>query len=196
MPFFKGRVATGTLESAGPAIRDIHEAIGVAETRHQLMAVAILSNMERQGRTLAVVIQPYAYAHPVKATDIVVNVPVGFVTDFASIPPLAQILIQPFGRHAPAAVVHDYLYAVGASRARKYADLLFRQAMREAGVAFVRRWLMYLAVRLGGKKGYGLPNDWQFVSPADGSPASPTISKDAAAGWADLLLVRKTRKSP
>ncbi|MFC7339704.1 DUF1353 domain-containing protein [Haloferula chungangensis] len=38
------------------------------------------------------------------------EVPRGFVTDFASVPPRAQSIVQKDGRFTPAAVVHDYLY--------------------------------------------------------------------------------------
>ena len=39
-----------------------------------------------------------------------VTVPRGFVTDFATIPPILQSLIQQNGPHLLPAVVHDYLY--------------------------------------------------------------------------------------
>ena len=46
-------------------------------------------------------------------------VPRYFVTDFASIPWPASYLISPFGDHAEAAVVHDWLYALGPNADRK-----------------------------------------------------------------------------
>ena len=39
-----------------------------------------------------------------------VQVPVGFVTDFASIPRLFWSLLRPDGLYAYAAIIHDYLY--------------------------------------------------------------------------------------
>ena len=39
-----------------------------------------------------------------------VEVPQGFTTDFASIPPIFFGLLRPDGLYAVAAVVHDYLY--------------------------------------------------------------------------------------
>ena len=39
-----------------------------------------------------------------------VRVPIGFVTDFASVPRLFWSLLRPDGLYAYAAVVHDYLY--------------------------------------------------------------------------------------
>ena len=39
-------------------------------------------------------------------------VPAGFVTDFASVPQVAQSIISVLGKHSVPAVVHDYLYWV------------------------------------------------------------------------------------
>jgi len=41
-----------------------------------------------------------------------ITVPIGFVTDFASIPVLLRSLINPVGKIRPAALVHDYLYSI------------------------------------------------------------------------------------
>jgi len=143
--------------------------VGKGRARTRLIAVAILADMERQGRTLAVVSRPYAFAHPVIAAERV-DIPAGFVTDFASIPRWLWFLAPPFGRHAPAAVLHDYLYAIGQQGARRYADFLFREAMRSSGVPRLRRLAMYFAVRVGGARGYGRAQDWSFVDPHDGQP--------------------------
>ena len=88
-------------------------------------------------------------------------VPTGFTTDFASIPRFFQTLIPKNGKYDAAAIVHDYLYRhqpLVASRitrdmkriTRKDADGIFRRIMKELGVGWFRRSLMYRAVRLGG----------------------------------------------
>ena len=81
-----------------------------------------------------------------------VTVPVGFVTDMASVPRLLWWLFPPFGRYLTAAVVHDYLYQHGSTLGytRAQADWLFLQIMVEDGVALWRAWLMYRAVRCFG----------------------------------------------
>lgn len=55
----------------------------------------------------------------------------------------------PYGKHQWAAVIHDYLYY---SRAvpRATADRIFFCAMADTGTLFLKRWLMYMAVRLFG----------------------------------------------
>lgn len=76
-------------------------------------------------------------------------VPVGFRTDFASVPRVLWTMFPPYGRYTKAAVVHDYLY-VSKLVSRADADGLFRRIMHELGVGRTRRWLMWSGVRLGG----------------------------------------------
>lgn len=81
-----------------------------------------------------------------------VVVPRGFVTDFASIPRLSQVLIpKDVGRRA--AIVHDWLYATKGLKGaftRKRCDEIFLEAMEVLQVPALVRWTMYLAVRAGG----------------------------------------------
>src|SRR5688500_3256735 len=63
-----------------------------------------------------------------------VTVPVGFVTDLASIPPALQSIIQQNGSYLLPAVVHDYLYWKQTCT-RPQADGIFRLAMIEQKVA-------------------------------------------------------------
>lgn len=79
-------------------------------------------------------------------------------TDFASIPFFLTWLVPKDGTHTPAAVLHDAL--IGGRKGEHYetsapetipdrhADYLFREAMRESGVAWLRRWIMWAAVTL------------------------------------------------
>ena len=78
-----------------------------------------------------------------------VIVPVGFVSDLASIPRLFWSAIRPEGRHAYAAIVHDYLYW-SQDRPREEADQIFRIAMEDSKVAPTTVRTIYEAVRLGG----------------------------------------------
>jgi len=82
-----------------------------------------------------------------------IDVPAGFVTDFASVPRIFWITLPPTGKYGKAAVIHDYLYQygkVGQVRiTRAYADGIFRKAMEELGVGKIRRNLMWAAVRIG-----------------------------------------------
>lgn len=86
------------------------------------------------------------------ASTEVFEVPVGEHTDFASVPREFVWFIPRYGRYTKAAILHDYLCSVcvPAHRvSRIEADGIFRQAMRKDDVPFLRRWIMWAAVRLG-----------------------------------------------
>ena len=77
-------------------------------------------------------------------------VPVGFLTDFASVPRLLMSLVPPIGKWTRAAVLHDWLCTVGIMLGivtSREADGIFRRVMREEGVGLVLRWNMWVAVR-------------------------------------------------
>jgi hypothetical protein len=69
-------------------------------------------------------------------------------------------LITPWGGHYPPAVVlHDWFYVCldlgepdTCARTRKEADNRFYEVMKRGGVKPVVRWLMWLAVRIGGMR--------------------------------------------
>ena len=75
----------------------------------------------------------------------------GFKTDLASVPRAFTWLIPRYGRYTRAAILHDFLCREAhAGRFSRYdADGIFRRTMRELGVGFLRRWLMWIAVRFG-----------------------------------------------
>jgi hypothetical protein len=73
-------------------------------------------------------------------------------TDFASVPRVFVWFLPPYGRYTKAAILHDHLWRVAVPSgvtSRLDADGIFRQAMRELGVPFLRRWIMWAAVRWG-----------------------------------------------
>ncbi len=79
----------------------------------------------------------------------VITVPAGFQMDLASIPRVFRPLFPVHGKHTRAAVVHDWLYAEKIGK-RKEADQLFLSIMKELGVGWIKRRMMYAAVRAGG----------------------------------------------
>ena len=78
----------------------------------------------------------------------------GFISDLTSSPWWAKPIVPTMGLYSPAAVIHDNTYQFK-KYARKVCDKIFLQMMKDLGVKKWRRNLMYLAVRVGGKKGYG-----------------------------------------
>ena len=91
--------------------------------------------------------QPLVYHVP--RTEAVITVPVGFQTDFASVPRPFWSLLPPWGSYGPAAVVHDFLYW-DQQCTREEADAVILLAMTESDVGRVDRWVIYHAVHWGG----------------------------------------------
>lgn len=97
-------------------------------------------------------------------------VPANFCTDFASVPRPFVWFLPRYGRYTRAAILHDYLceHVEDGVISRADADGVFRQAMRTLSVPFLRRWIMWGAVRLGalgkpsGRKGW-LGQSWRVV---------------------------------
>ena len=70
-----------------------------------------------------------------------------FVTDLTSVPQLLTWLVPKSGKHLPAALVHDGL--VDETTIDRFeADRLFRDAMGDLDVGFIRRWIMWTAVSI------------------------------------------------
>lgn len=78
-----------------------------------------------------------------------VQVPVGFVTDFASVPRLFWSALRPDGLYAYAAIIHDYLYWEQ-PLPRKTCDEILKLCMQDFGVGALSKWAIYAAVRMGG----------------------------------------------
>ncbi|HZN72983.1 MAG TPA: DUF1353 domain-containing protein [Micromonosporaceae bacterium] len=80
------------------------------------------------------------------------EVPVDGLTDFASVPRIFVWFLPRYGRYTRAAILHDYLWSVAVPAGRLTrldADGIFRAAMRQLEVPFLRRWIMWAAVRWG-----------------------------------------------
>lgn len=93
--------------------------------------------------------QPFSYHVGEEDSDNVITVPIGFVTDYASIPSIFYTLIgPPTGRYGKAAVIHDYLYDTQTTT-RKEADKIFLEAMKVLKVPWWKRRMMWFAVRVG-----------------------------------------------
>ena len=129
----------------------------------------IVENLPTDERCNARLVSPLIYlARDGRRFD----VPAGFCTDLASIPQLAQALIGKWERHAPAAVLHDWLY-VTQPMPRRDADWLFAEALFAAGVPTWKRAAMWLAVRAGGGRA------WRRNRQAIGDPVMPIFTREA-----------------
>ena len=99
------------------------------------------------------VLAPFEYHVGSYPSSTVISVPVGTVTDLATVPRLLWALFPPHGRYAKAAIVHDFLYAQ-AIGSKAYADRTFLEAMEVLEVSRFTRMVMYWTVRLFGRGNY------------------------------------------
>lgn len=91
-----------------------------------------------------------AMNYKVGNSGIVITVPAGFVTDYASIPRPLWSLYSPHDQYSRAAIVHDYLYWTRKCK-REQADNLFSIAMKESAVSEITQGIVYSGVDLGGE---------------------------------------------
>lgn len=75
-----------------------------------------------------------------------INIPVGFMTDFASVPRLLWGMIPRWGKYGNAAVVHDYCYWEQ-YYTRKRSDEIFLEGMIILDVGPILRRLIFYSVR-------------------------------------------------
>ena len=88
-----------------------------------------------------------------KILNYVIHVPIGFVTDFASVPRLPLIYLVAGGVADCPATIHDFLYQKHECSKSK-ADRVFLEAMKVIKIHFLKRQIMYWAVVLFGWTAY------------------------------------------
>ncbi|MVM39456.1 DUF1353 domain-containing protein [Spirosoma sp. HMF3257] len=101
------------------------------------------------------IVEPLTFETPAGT----VEVPAGFITDFASVPVFLWGFFPPIGRHNRACVLHDYWYdnrlfedSLGQEAARRLADDELLARMNEARPhRKIRNYCMYLACRWFGR---------------------------------------------
>ena len=78
-----------------------------------------------------------------------IDVQEGFQTDLSSIPRIARSIIPQIGNQNGPSVIHDWCYR-NHWKDRETSDRLFIEGMKVAGVNWLRRNVMYAALRVGG----------------------------------------------
>ena len=113
-------------------------------------------------------LEPLVYHVGSPDSEVIIEVPEGFETDFASVPWFGRWFISTWKRTARAAVIHDYLYSIEGRKkygySRSAADGIFLEVLTVMG--HKRRWFAWAAVRIGGWWG------WKSRTSTDG-PGSP-----------------------
>ena len=99
----------------------------------------------RMPRSIWALTADFVYESELLGQDVIV--PIGFRTDFASVPRLPVAWLYAGGCAPKSAVVHDYLVRT-AEVPREQADEVFLEAMGAEGIEENRRQIMYRAVCL------------------------------------------------
>lgn len=84
---------------------------------------------------------------------LILVVPAGYVTDFASTPDWLWSLAPPIGLVSWPACIHDWLYSKHPA-GRPWCDKVLEEAMSENGVCSFLQWAYWAGVRIGGRKPY------------------------------------------
>lgn len=113
--------------------------------------VRLISDSTNGGSGAWMLVSPLLYESDVAGR--IIEVPVAFETDFASVPRM-PIVFDLMGDTAhAAAVLHDYLYTTG-EVSRATADAVLREAIIVSGIAQWKAWTMWAAVRTFGASRY------------------------------------------
>jgi hypothetical protein len=104
------------------------------------------------GRRNWMIIEPFEFYSTTLTR--VIEIPIGFVTDFASVPRALWAVLPPQGQYGKAAVVHDYCYRTKGFCTRPKADQTFLEGMTILGVGRITRYTMYSGVRAFGASSY------------------------------------------
>ena len=89
--------------------------------------------------------EKFSYDVGTEGSGDTVNVPVGFITDFTSVPRPFWIIFPRWGRYGNAAIIHDFLYWEH-SRSKKQSDEIFLEAMIVLDVGWFTRTALHQAV--------------------------------------------------
>ena len=100
-------------------------------------------------------------------------VPRCLLTDLASVPWFARWCIGRVGPHLEACIIHDWLYVAWQVEGREpmdvmrtFADDIFREAMKKAGVNSIKIHVIYIAVRSFGRNWFMKPSYRLFDEPS------------------------------
>ena len=96
-----------------------------------------------------ILIEPFEYHIGSYPSIEIIRVPIGFITDFASIPRIFWPILPPDGPYGKAAVIHDYCYRT-ACYDRRTSDLIFLEGMDVLKVEKWKKVVIYDAVHYFG----------------------------------------------
>lgn len=113
----------------------------------------VLMPSREEGDGLFLLAMPWTFTITFNQKQQSYIIPDGFLTDGASIPPIARMIVPQGGRTWPPALIHDVLYATQGFRGtytRQMTDGLFGLGLLKNGVGIRRSAVMFQAVHLFG----------------------------------------------
>lgn len=124
---------------------------------------------------LYIVGRDYTLQYSIDGVTHHVIVPMGMLTDLASVPRFARWFVERVGKHLEAAIVHDFLYVAHKwekdpqirKKKRKFADDMFLVGIRESGVGIIKSYIMYFVIRLLGRYFSENNTDQDFLDISD-----------------------------
>lgn len=120
----------------------VADGITISELHYRVLSTC------KRSRRLIELTRPLVLRIKIQSFRMVIAVPKGTQSDLASTPRCLWWLFPPDGVWHEAAIIHDWLYSIGAPR--WLADATFRLVMEVSGVPLWKRWLMWMGVRCGG----------------------------------------------
>lgn len=139
------------------------------------------------GKVWTIVDHPFIYSRVEGKVPDSVRVPVGFLTDFASIPRALWTTVGgPWGLYGWAAVLHDFLYTVQTTD-KDTADMVLLEVMKLCGTPSETRDVIYEGVHLFGDSAWKCHS--KIKENAKNDPKFNTLNNDAFAvalselGW-------------
>jgi hypothetical protein len=133
-----------------------------------------------------IVLRPFGYDVEKEDSGDRIEVEVGFMTDFASVPRLFWIVLPKWGKYGNAAVIHDWLYWTQERQPRRQADAIFLEAMTVLGVGAWQKYPMYWAVRAFGRLAW-VRNQWDREAGYDRVLRRPSFKSGEASNRLGIL---------
>lgn len=120
-----------------------------------------LTTKNRSGRPVYKIEEPFTYVigSTNNSSKWEITVPIGFETDFITIPWPFNKFFKPEGHYSKAAVIHDYLYRTTSFEVTQYvADSIFYESLLVSGANRILAFFIFAGVRAFGKSFYDKRN--------------------------------------
>lgn len=176
----------------------MQEPIGLKKFNGEAITAFAFAESQLLGADFWRVMAPFRFFFTWRGVAYSVDVPMGYLTDGASVPRPFHPIIGPWGDHGPAAIAHDIMceylkvWNVSLGRqesiSRKQADDIFNEIMKVCGVDDIKRTTIYKAVRVYAET-TGKTGPSAMYSAAKRNAEAAWVNEQAAAGRSIPVIV-------